>query len=375
MALDLTPLDRGALTPAVIKALTGPARLMTARGVVPLPTPAELATALYELSFDAEAAVAAAARETAAGLPEKVMAGVLAETRLDPRVLDWLSARTHGHPALFDTLIRNPGIADETVATLAARAAAAEVDQIAQNEQRLLRHPAIIAAMYTNKHARMSTVDRAVELAVRNDVRVPGLEMWDEIARALDQGNLSGPEDDALFAASMAVSADDSALVAGDVDAVEPGEANEAVLARAAAEAEKNIPNSKLSVSAKIRKATLGNAFDRASLIRDPIKLVAVAAIKSPGVSEIEAARFAGSSSLHEEVIRYIASRREWTRLYSIKLALAMNPKTPIHEAAKLLPSLHEKHLAKVSKSKGVQSAVVAQARRLMMQRSGGNKR
>ena len=42
--------------------------------------------------------------------------------------------------------------------------------------------------MYLNKHARMSTVDRAVELAVRNNVRVPGLAAWDEIARALEHG-------------------------------------------------------------------------------------------------------------------------------------------------------------------------------------------
>src|SRR5690349_9363005 len=178
MALELTRLDRNAMSAAVQKAVTGPARVMAARGAMPLPTPGEVATALYELSLDADAAIASAAKSTAGTLPENVLAGVLGDPKLDARVLDWLSGRTHGHPALFDLLIRNPAIADQTVATMAGKFGDREIEQIATNEQRLLRHPEIIAAMYTNPNARMSTVDRAVELAVRNDVRVPGLAAW-----------------------------------------------------------------------------------------------------------------------------------------------------------------------------------------------------
>ena len=375
MALELTRLDRSAMSAAVQKAVTGPAKLMAARGVMPMPSPGELATALYELSLDADQAIAGAARTTAAGLPDKVLFGAVGDAKLDRRVLDWLAPRTQGEAGLFDALIRNPAIADETVATLAGKFGDREVEQIATNEQRLLRHPEIIAAMYTNPHARMSTVDRAVELAVRNGVRVPGLAAWDEIARSLDHGTAS-PADDAKFAKRVARFDDDSEITLGDPESVEPEEA-EAAIARAAQKAEeaaKDTPFRDMKVSEKIRVATLGNAFQRAEAIRDPIKLVAVAAIKSPGVTDIEAARFAGASSLPEEVIRYIASRREWTRLYSIKLSLSMNPKTSIPDASRLLPYLREKDLARVAKSKGVSSAVVAQARKLISQRSGGKK-
>ena len=84
-------------------------------------------------------------------------------------------------PGVFDAIVQNAACADETIATLAERGGAREVDRIAANEQRLLRYPAIISAMYLNKQARMSTVDRVIELAVRNNVRVPGLAAWDEI--------------------------------------------------------------------------------------------------------------------------------------------------------------------------------------------------
>src|SRR5512134_2954240 len=168
MPLALTPLSRAALSAAVQKAVSGPAKQMAARGVLPLPSPGELATALYELALDTDPAIAGAAKTTASGLPDKVLGAVLADSRIDARVLDWLSPRTLGEHALFDALIRNPSLADETVATLAGKVGDSEVQQISNNEQRLLRHPEIIAAMYTNPAARMSTVDRAVELAVRN---------------------------------------------------------------------------------------------------------------------------------------------------------------------------------------------------------------
>ena len=106
-------------------------------------------------------------------------------------------------------------------------------------------------------------------------------------------------------------------------------------------------------------------------LIRDPMRMVAMAAIKSPAVTEFEAARYAGNQALSEDVIRYIAAKREWTKLYGMKYALCRNPKTPVSEAMRLLPFLREKDLTNLTKSKGVPSAVVAQARKLMTQRAG----
>jgi hypothetical protein len=371
MALELTSLDRAALTPAVQKAITGPARVMAARGVMPLPSPGELATALYELGLDEDPSIATAARGTMAGLPDKVLAGVFADAHLDPRVLDWISTRALNQAALFDALIRNPAIADATVATLAGKAGDRDVEQIATNEQRLLRHPEIIAAMYTNPNARMSTVDRAVELAVRNDVRVPGLAAWDEIARALDQDGPSGPDADARFAEIAAVlRGDDSALTTGDAEAIDPDESDEH-LEKVAEQVKRETQIEKMGVAEKIRTATIGNAFARAVLVRDVIKMVALAAIKSPAVSPIEATRYAGSSGLDTDVIRHIAGQKQWTRLYAVKLRLSMNPKTPVPDVSRMLPHLRDKDLVKVSKSKGVSSAVVAQARKLISQRSG----
>jgi len=371
--MEHTPLDPSQLSPAAQKALgPGPARMMAARGMAPLP-PADQITVLYQLSLDADQALATAAKATAAGLPDKLLVGALADTKVDPRVLD-LFARVMGDkPGAFDSLVQNAAVADDTIATLAERCGSREIDRIAGNEQRLLRHPQIITAMYMNKQARMSTVDRAVELAVRNNVRVPGLAAWDEIARALQaEKPAQSVEVDTLFnIAADATTGDDAHITQGDAERVR-AEEEELNFERKVLEKTKDIPIEKLSVPAKIRLATLGNAFARGVLIRDPLKIVAMAAIKSPGVTEFEAANYAGNANLGDDIMRYIAAKREWTKLYGTKYALCRNPKTPITEAMRLMPFLREKDLIILTKSKGVSSAVVAQARKLLMQRRGG---
>ncbi|HTL33429.1 MAG TPA: hypothetical protein VL326_09900 [Kofleriaceae bacterium] len=369
--MDRTPLDTSKLSPAIQKALgPGPAKMMAARGMAPLP-PADQLTVLYQLSLDADAKIADSAKQTAAGLPDSILAGAFGNQALDPRVLDFFGPIVAEKPAAFDAFIQSPALADETVAALAGKVGSREVDRIATNEQRLLRHPQIIGSMYLNKHARMSTVDRVVELAVRNNVRVPGLHAWDEIARSLQGGSASTTQDDALFSvAADAIESDDSLLTVGDAEkALDYDEARD----KAALEQMKDIPIGNLSVPAKVRLATLGNAFQRAVLVRDPVRIVAMAAIKSPGVTEFEAASYAGNQALPEDVIRHVAGKREWTKLYGTKYALCRNPKTPVTDAMRLMPFLREKDLEKLIRSKGVPSAVVAQARKLMMQRRGGS--
>jgi hypothetical protein len=338
--------------------------------MAPLP-PLDQVSVLYQIALDADQNLAKSAKDTAAKLPDSILAGALVNPSLDARVIDFFALHCANRPPVFDALVSNASIADETLATMAAKLGAREVDRIASNEQRMLRHPQIIAAMYMNKHARMSTVDRAVELAVRNNVRVPGLAAWDEIARALQaEKPQASPEVDTLFAvAADAVTNDDTKLTQGDGERVrEQDELEQEALAQT-----EDLPIDKLSVPAKIRLATLGDAFARSRLIRDPMRMVAMAAIKSPGVTEFEAGRYASNHSLSEDVIRYIASNRGFTKLYGTKYALCRNPKTPISESMRILPFLREKDLIVLSKSKGVPSAIVAQAKKLMMQRRGGN--
>ena len=129
------------------------------------------------------------------------------------------------------------------------------------------------------------------------------------------------------------------------------------------------VPLSQMTLPMKIRMAMIGNSFVRGQLVRDPNRMVAAAAIKSPGVSELEARKYAGNHALCDEVISYIAGRREWTKQYSVKLALVQNPKTPLAASMRLMTFLREKDIRGIARSKGIPSALASQARKLQMQR------
>ena len=368
MSLTRTPIEASQLSADAQRALgSGPAKMMAARGMAPLANPVDLVTVMYQLSVDSDQKIREAAVKSASDLPDRVLEGALADPSVDPRVIDFFAEHVKGRATLIEVVVLNNAAAGETVAALAASADEKLADLIAQNEKRLLETPAIIGALYTNRRARMSTVDRVVELAVLNEVKVPGIAAWDEVCKAILESGKGEAEPapseamDAVFAAAATVSS-------GDDSSCEQADAAPVV------EAEQ--PNIRdLSVPMKIRLATLGTKFERAALIRDTKKMVAMAAIKSPGVGDAEAAKYAGNSALSDEVIGYIANRREWVKQYNVKLALVQNPKCPLPSAMRLMTHLREKDIRLVARSKGVPTALAAQARRLLAQKAGGGKK
>jgi hypothetical protein len=324
--------------------------------------------------------VQASAQKTAGELPEKVLVGALADPTLDARVIDFFALRVLGKPALVEAILLNKNTADETYKDLAAKCDDRDLEIIATNEQRLLRAPAIIGALYMNPKTRMSTVDRAVELAVRNQVTVPGVPSWDDVVAAvLGLHKPVAPPASPEAAAQDAVFAQVSAFAVGDQaiddslieELLAEDEAGNPVAPSQTVE-QKQTQISKLSIPGKIRLATLGNAFARAMLIRDSNKQVALAAIRSPGITDNEVAKFSANRGLSDDVIRVIANNKEWTRLYGVKLNLVQNPKCPLAVSMRFLPFLHDKDLKLMAKSKGIPSALSAQAKKLMTQKSGG---
>lgn len=375
MALEHSPLDLATVPEAARKVLLGPAplKLMAARGLAPL-KPVELVAVLYQLATDAsDATLQAAAHKSVSELPERILTPALADTGLDPRVLDFFGGKLSGQPAVVEAILLNRTTADDTVLELTARVGEKELELVAVNEQRLLRRPEIIAALYMNRKARMSTVDRAIELAVRNQITVPGIPRWEDlVAAVLGQTTPKPPEvTDAVFAAVAKKALVDDPKEGGllaeladeDLEVINEEESKKI-------EADvKDLPVSELTIAQKIRLATIGNAFARGMLIRDPLKVVAIAAINSPGMTDNEVIKYSANRSLADDVIRVIASTKEWTKLYSVKKNLVNNAKCPMPMAMRLLPFLHDKDLRNVTRSRAIPSAVVAMAKKLLSQK------
>ena len=118
---------------------------------------------------------------------------------------------------------------------------------------------------------------------------------------------------------------------------------------------------SKMSVVQKIKLAYLGNKEARAILIRDRIKSVPTAVIRSGRLTDAELITYAGDRNLPREVIRQFARSKECCRKYPVQAALCNNPKTPVQVSLSFLKNLTGKDLVNLTRNKNV-SSVLAQA-------------
>ena len=126
-----------------------------------------------------------------------------------------------------------------------------------------------------------------------------------------------------------------------------------------------------MGMAEKIKLALRGNKDARAILVRDPAKMIRRLVLMNPRISDAEVIAVARNRSADEDLLRLIVIRREWMRNYQVRLALATNPRTPLVIAMRQLPSLGERDLRAIAKSKHVGASVAAQARRMIAQMGG----
>ena len=68
----------------------------------------------------------------------------------------------------------------------------------------------------------------------------------------------------------------------------------------------------------------------RSFLIRDPNRLVSLAVLGSPKITEAEIEGIAGMKNVSDEVLRRIGNNRDWTKKYTVISSLVKNPRTPL---------------------------------------------
>jgi len=117
-----------------------------------------------------------------------------------------------------------------------------------------------------------------------------------------------------------------------------------------------------MTVSEKLDLARKASKEARSILIRDSNKLVQLAVVNSPKITESEIIGLASNRQVSEDVLKEIAMNREWLRNYQVRLALANNPKTPLSVAMAQVTYLNQRDLGLLAKSKGVPRPIVIAA-------------
>jgi hypothetical protein len=345
-------------------------RQMAAKGISPGLRPHDALTVIALLAESEDEAVRATARTTLERLPAPLLNGALAGALL-PGVIDAIAVYYARDAAVMEKILMLPGIAMHTVVGVAAAASEPVAELIATNEERLLKHPEIIEKLYLNKATRMSTADRLIELAVRNKIELTGVSAYEEAAAAIAGELISEPSpeptiDDIVFnqTALMAEALDlDTKLEDTHVLDEETGEEKIA---------EKVLPLhaqlAAMTISQRIRRAMLGTSAERALLVRDTNKLVALAAVKSPMIQENEIIRISTARNVSDSVLSAIARSKQWSSNHTIKFNLVANPRTPFLYASKFIGHLREDELKVLAKSKNT-AGIVIQAAKQQLQR------
>ncbi len=125
----------------------------------------------------------------------------------------------------------------------------------------------------------------------------------------------------------------------------------------------------KMTVAQKIDRALKGSKEERTLLIRDSNKVVAMAVIQSPKITEQEVVAIAGMRNVHKDVLRYIGTNRQYLKKYNIILALVKNPKTPPDIALTLLNRISERDLKFLVRDRGISEFVRQAANRILRSR------
>jgi hypothetical protein len=121
---------------------------------------------------------------------------------------------------------------------------------------------------------------------------------------------------------------------------------------------------SKMTLPQKIKAALFGNAACRAILVRDTNRMVQQFVLKNPRLQSAEVEEFAKNPNISEQVLRAIGGNQSWTKLYSTKLNLVLNPKTPSDVALKWLRYLTESDIKRIARSKNLPQVVIVAAKK-----------
>jgi hypothetical protein len=125
----------------------------------------------------------------------------------------------------------------------------------------------------------------------------------------------------------------------------------------------------KMTVPQRIKLALFGNRSTRNFLLRDSSRLVQLAVLSNPRLSEEEVVEFARNTQVDDAVIRKIAASSTWLRVYAVKHAIVTNPKTPLDISLNMLKLLHNRDIQRISKSKNLPQVLATHAIKLIEKR------
>ncbi|MGD0792004.1 MAG: hypothetical protein ABR920_09560 [Terriglobales bacterium] len=353
------------------------------------------------------------ARLTLAGWDEKASLAVAADPNTSAEVLGYFVSPKNLRPCLLSALAENPSVGEESLDELAVSGSRPVVEALLMSA-RVMSSPQLLHALRSNANLHPnefaeigkklaaletsplaaaaaateagapdevieSTVikyleENAAELAAEKDKPFQPIGMAHEEAGGEAAGEVVPPAAAATASASADAAAGKSATAAA-------GKSAPAAVAVAVHAKKQPHPGheerrdsalqkiAKLDIKGRIALAMRGSKEDRSILIRDSTKLVSVAVLESPKVSDAEVEAFALQKNVLEAVLRAIPMKRKFAKNYNITRNLVYNPRTPLDLSLGLMKTLLIHDLKNLSGNKEVSDTIRKLALRMFKQK------
>jgi hypothetical protein len=393
-------------TNPVVKAIvegTAPrqARLAAARGILPLPQ-SDLLEILVAFAGCDDSELLENAKQTLQTQNTDSLHSLIAANEAAPQVLGYFARQTSLPKKLQEAILTNTRTPADAVIDFARTTESGQLlELLSLNQQLLIGNPAIIDAIIANPKRTAEAERRAAETKreffekergaqqIADELRAQGKEAAAEFLESLDFSESDLNTEDALFiAAHIEVpdrETDDSWLALEYVEEIyeETAQQRQATLNKILGELTEEEGGAtservsmlnrimKMGVKDRVKLAAKGDREARNILIRDPNRLVSQAVANNPRITEQEVESIATMRSVPEDVLRSIASNRQWSRSYTISHNLVKNPRTPLGNAMTIMNRMQLRDLNALSKNKNVSDAVRKHAQRLTQARAG----
>jgi len=371
-----------------------PANVMrtAARGALALSAPEMLEILVY---LTTHGLFGEEARMTLAGWDEASAREVLSSPEAPPTVLAYFLNPANWRPKLIPVLLENPLVDEHALMDLAA-SVSREVAAMMLASPRILEHKWVLKQLFANPRIAGSAEYTKLMQLLAPPVPIPevlptlpavpapeGLVDEDHIIKEFHREHADeiAAEEGKAFELVKTEDPDEADELA-ELVKVAQAKAEADVVAATEAAKKKAEPErlstiqkiNRMSVGERVQLAVKGSKDDRSVLIRDGSKVVSLAVLESPKITDSEMATFAGMKNIQQTVLRAIAGKRKFLKQYSVQRALTANPRLPLECALKLLPNLLVSDLQQLSKNKNVSDTLRKLALKLYKDRSTARK-
>ena len=351
------------------------------------------------------------ARLTLAGWDEKASLAAASDPKTSAEVLGYFVSLENLRTCLLPALVENPSVSDESVSGLAVSGPRWVVEAMLKSP-RVTSAPRLLQALQTNPNLRPNEIGEiAGKLSVletrragdreENEAVVPVDEIESTVTKYLEENaaELEAEKDKPFQPIGMmyedtnveaAVKAEPQAAVEAGTDEekakievarLATAAAGKTAAALAAIQARNRISGQatkrdstlqkigKLDVKGRIALAMRGSKEERSILVRDGTKLVALAVLDSPKVSDGEVEGFAQQKNVLETLLRAIPMKRRFAKNYNITRNLVFNPRTPLDLSLTLMKNMLIHDLKNLSGNKEISETIRKVALRMFKQK------